>query len=58
MADDKKKRGAADRQKVAGGEKYEVAYVARKAAVKPAEVRAAVKKVGNNRAKVMKALKK
>lgn len=30
MPDDKTKRGKQDRSKVAGGEKYEVAYVAKK----------------------------
>jgi hypothetical protein len=58
MADDKKKTSSADRNKVAGGEKYEVDYAAKKAGVKPDEVKAAVKKVGNSRAKVEKELKK
>ena len=58
MADDKKKTSGADRNKVAGGEKYEVDYAAKKASVKHDEVKAAVKKVGNSRAKVEKELKK
>jgi hypothetical protein len=58
MADDPKKRDASDRNKVAGGQKHEVAYVAKVAKVKPSAVKAAVKAVGNDRAKVMKALKK
>lgn len=58
MPDDLKKRGGSDPKKVAGGQKHEVAYVAKVAKVKPAAVKAAVKAVGNDRAKVMKALKK
>lgn len=54
MADNKAKRGQADRQKVAGGEGYEVAYAARKFGVKQEEVRAAIKKVGNSREKLKK----
>lgn len=54
MADNAKKRDASDRNKIAGGQKHEVAYVAKVAKVQPA----AVKAVGNDRAKVMKALKK
>ena len=41
-----------DRAKVAGAQKHEVAYEAGKTTAKPAEVRKAVKKVGNARAKV------
>jgi hypothetical protein len=43
---------AQDRAKVAGGQKHEVGYEAAKTGAKPAEVRQAVKKVGNARAKV------
>ncbi len=52
MADDKTKRGAQDRRTVAGGEKYEVDYEAKKLGVTPAEIKAAIKKVGNDRAKI------
>jgi hypothetical protein len=52
MADDPKKTGKADRSRVAAQQKHEVAYAAKKAGVKPAEVKAAVVKVGNARAKV------
>ena len=46
-----------DRVRVAGGQKYEVAYEAKKTKKKPSTVRKAVKKVGNSRKKVAKALK-
>jgi hypothetical protein len=58
MADDKTKTSSADRKKIAGGEKYEVDYAAKKAGVTPAQVKAAVKKVGNSRAAVEEELKK
>jgi hypothetical protein len=48
---------AQDRARVAAGQKYEVAYEAKKTGKKPASVRKAVKKVGNSRKKVTKALK-
>jgi hypothetical protein len=56
MPDDKRKRGSQDRSRVAGGEKYEVQYEAKKTKRSPAAVRKAVKKVGNSRKKVTKAL--
>jgi hypothetical protein len=58
MADDKTKRGKQDRSKVAGGEKYEVAYVAKKFGVPQAEVKAVQKKVGPSRERVEAELKK
>ena len=58
MADDKTKRGRQDRAKVAGGETYEVSYVAKKFNVTQAEVKAVQKKVGPYRAKVEAELKK
>jgi hypothetical protein len=48
---------AQDRARVAGGQKYEVAYEAKKTKKKAATVRKAVKKVGNSRKKVNKALR-
>lgn len=48
---------AQDRARVAGGQKYEVAYEAKKSGKKPWAVRKAVKKAGNSRRKVEKALK-
>jgi hypothetical protein len=58
MADDKKKIGKADRDKVAGGERYEIEYLARKLGVKPADVIKAIEKVGNSREKIEKELTK
>lgn len=45
-----------DRARVAGGQKYEVAYEAKKTGKPAAAVKRAVKKVGNNRKKVGRAL--
>jgi hypothetical protein len=54
----KSTRGRAqDRARVAGGQKYEVAYEAKKTRKKPSAVRKAVKTVGNSRKKVAKALR-
>ena len=58
MADDKSKRGKADRTKIAGGEAYEVRYAAKKTGVTPAAIKAAIKDVGNSRTKVNIAVKK
>jgi hypothetical protein len=52
MADNKRKRGRADRRKVAGGQAYEVAYIAKKKGVSRAKVRQAIKKVGNSRRRI------
>ena len=53
----KSTRGRAqDRARVAGGQKYEVAYEAKKTKKTASTVRKAVKKVGNSRKKVNKAL--
>jgi Protein of unknown function (DUF3606) len=47
------KRGSkADRARISGKQRYEVYYVARKFGVSADTVRAAIKKVGNMRAKV------
>jgi hypothetical protein len=54
----KKKNSAADRNRVAAGQKYEVAYVAKKMGVTAADVKAAIKKVGNMRKDVEAELKK
>ena len=54
----KSTRGRAqDRARVAGGQKYEVAYEAKKTGKKPSAVRKAIKKVGNIRKKVSKKLR-
>jgi len=48
MADDKKKRGGADRGLIALGEPYEVAYWSKKFKITPAKLKAAVKKAGHS----------
>jgi hypothetical protein len=58
MADDKRKRGASDRNMVAGNEPYEVDYIARKFGVTADQVKAAIKKVGNRRSDVEAELQK
>jgi hypothetical protein len=47
-----------DRAKVAGGQKHETAYEAKKTGSTPAEVKEAIKNVGNSRNKVEDELKK
>ena len=57
MATKKTARGRAqDRAKVAGGQKYEVSYEAKKTKRSAPAVKKAVKKVGNARRKVEKRL--
>ena len=59
MANDKTQRGvAADRARVAGGQKHEVAYVVEKTGASPEAVRKASKRAGPSRAKVEAAAKK
>lgn len=58
MADNKKARGKADRSKVSKSEGYEVAYFARKHGITAAQTRALIDKVGNDRAKLTKAVQK
>ena len=52
MADDKKKRGGADRGLIALSEPYEVAYWSKKFKITPAKQKTAVKKVGRSAKKV------
>jgi len=52
MADDKLKRGANDRSKVAGGEGYEVSCFAKKHDITAEQARDLIRKVGNNREKL------
>jgi hypothetical protein len=49
---------AQDRRLIAGGEKHEVSYEARKTAASAAEVKRAIKSVGNSRRKVEEKLSK
>ena len=58
MADNKKARGKADRAKVSKSEGYEVAYFARKHGITAAQTRDLIDKVGNDRAKLTKAVRK
>ena len=56
MADSKKKRGKADRSRVAASQPSEVYYVAKKYGVTADTVRGVIKRVGNSRTKVYAAL--
>ena len=58
MADNKSKRGAADRRRVAGGEGYEVNYFARKHGISKDQAQDLIKRVGNDREKLNAAAKK
>jgi len=49
MADNKKKRGGADRALIALSEAYEVAYWSKKFKITPAKLKATVKKVGHRK---------
>ena len=55
MPDDKSKRGSADRNKVAAGESYELAFFASKHGLSKDEARELIAKVGNDRAALDKA---
>jgi hypothetical protein len=52
MPDDKRKRGKADRSRVAGKEGYEVAYFAKKHGITQDQARRLIRKLGNDRAKL------
>jgi len=52
MADDKAKRGIADRRQVSGGEGYEVNYFARKHDITRQQAEDLIKRVGNDRSKL------
>ena len=52
MADNKKKRGGADRLLIALSASYEVAYWSKKFKITPAKLKATVKKVGHSARKV------
>jgi hypothetical protein len=58
MADDKSKRGADDRARVAGGEGYEVSYFARKHDITRQQAEDLIKEVGNDREKLNEAAAK
>jgi hypothetical protein len=52
MTDNKEKRGGADAALIALSESYEVAYWSKKLKITPAQLKAAVKKVGHSARKV------
>lgn len=58
MADDKTKRGATDRRRVAADEPYEVGYFARKHGITREKAEAIIKRTGGNREKANAAAKK
>jgi len=58
MADNKTRRGKSDRQKVAKGEGYEVAYFARKHGITRDQALRLIDRVGNDRDKLNKAAAK
>ena len=51
MADDKSKRGASDRRRIAANEPYEVGYFARKHGISRQKAEAIINKTGGNREK-------
>jgi hypothetical protein len=55
MTDDKTKRGAADRSRVAEGEPYEVAYFAKKHGISAEDARRIIKQHGPDRGAADKA---
>lgn len=58
MADDKSKKGAADRRQVAAGEGYEVRYFARKHGISTDQAEKLIARVGNDREKLNAAASK
>lgn len=52
MADDRTKRGGPDRQRVSGGEGYEVRYFARKHGISKDQAESLIRRVGNDREKL------
>lgn len=58
MADDKTKRGGADRRTVAAGEGYEVGYFAKKHGITRDQAQDLIKNVGNDREKLNAAAQK
>ena len=58
MADNKNKRGGADRRQVSSSEGYEANYFARKHGISRAEAEGLIKRVGNDRTKLNEAAEK
>ena len=55
MVDDRQRRGEFDRNRVAGGEDYEIQHVANETGLSPAEVRELIAEVGSDRNRLMAA---
>lgn len=53
MTDDKSKRDNRDRSQVAGGEDYEVQYLAEQSGITAKQARTLVRRYGNDREKLM-----
>lgn len=58
MPDNKSKTGKSDRSKVARSQDHEVDYLRIETGMSEADIKKAMKKVGNDRAKVIKELQK
>lgn len=58
MPDSKRKRGRADRRRVAGAQDYEVALVAKKFSIERRTVRAIIALVGTSRRKIYAELRR
>ena len=58
MADDRSNRGGRDRNRVAGGQGYELGYFARKQGISRDQARELISRVGNDRAKLNAAAEK
>jgi len=57
MADDKSKTGKQDRNRVAGGQDYEVQHLAQETGVTQQQARDLIRAYGNDREKLMQAAK-
>jgi Protein of unknown function (DUF3606) len=58
MADDKTKKDGRDRNRVAGGEDYEIEYLAKKTGISAGAARELVRKHGSNRSTLEREAKK
>ncbi|WP_442577835.1 DUF3606 domain-containing protein [Mesorhizobium sp. ASY16-5R] len=54
MADDKSKTGNRDRKFVAGGQPYEVDYLAKEAGISAEQAKALIERYGNDRKKLLR----
>jgi phage/plasmid primase-like uncharacterized protein len=52
MADDRSNRGGRDRNRVAGGQGYELGYFARKHGISREQAKSLIQRIGNDRAKL------